>query len=89
MKYRRRIVYLDDPLWRKLALIAKDRNARSGDGERWTISSTIRDLILDPVEGEMLMWSVYQRDMQNKVVHHIDGDASNLDPDNLELRDAK
>lgn len=79
--YKRRIVYLSDPLWRKLSLLAKYHGG--------TISGTIRDLITEPVDGEMLVWAVNMRDIEGKVIHHIDGDPENNDPDNLELRSGR
>jgi hypothetical protein len=80
MKYKRRIIYIDDPLWRKLSLLRKWHGG--------TISGTVRDLIRDPVDGEMLMWETTLPSLEGKVVHHIDGDAGNNDPENLELRSA-
>lgn len=80
MKYKRRIVYLDDPTWRKLAHLAKWHGG--------TISGTVRDLITEPIAGEMMQWEVMLPHLEGKVVHHIDGDASNNDPENLELRKA-
>ena len=71
MKYKRRIVYLSDSEWDALGRIARRRKA--------TISSTIRDMLYEPMRGE---------DMADKVLHHIDGDPFNNDPSNLALRDA-